>query len=82
MWDYPSRDFFGNRIDLGLDARLKGNYLRFVNHDGDNCNAKAEDIPFNNAWFVYYIAKRDILPGEEITVSYGSDYFATRNARK
>jgi SET domain-containing protein len=78
MWNYQSKEFDGKQIALGLDAREKGNYMRFINHKGPDCNAEAEYIPFNNLWYVYYIAVKDIAPGEEITTDYGSNYFDSR----
>jgi SET domain-containing protein len=34
-----------------------------------------------NRWWVIYVAIRDIHPGEELFVSYGDNYFESRNKK-
>ncbi|KAK5174767.1 histone lysine methyltransferase Set9 [Saxophila tyrrhenica] len=48
---------------------------RFANHDCDS-NAK---LNTTGAHGIHIIARRDIAPGEEITVTYGEDYFGIDN---
>jgi hypothetical protein len=40
MWDYLTYKVGEKAVSLGLDARLSGNYLRFVNHIGSEANTK------------------------------------------
>jgi SET domain len=50
---------------------------RFVNHD---CNANTEFQPTQGRQLsVGFVAKRNILPGEEITTHYGREYFGPGN---
>ncbi|KAI9339215.1 hypothetical protein DFJ73DRAFT_961957 [Zopfochytrium polystomum] len=79
MWTYPSvvRDENGNELSLGIDAQYRGNFARFVNHDGDpNCDSVY--VPYSGIWHVVYVAERPIARGEEVTVSYGSGYWENR----
>ncbi|KAJ3115670.1 hypothetical protein HDU96_000218 [Phlyctochytrium bullatum] len=79
MWSYPSqiKDENGQVLNLGIDSRFKGNWERFVNHD-DNPNTEVIYMPYNNLWHVVYITTAFIRRGEEVTVSYGSAYWETR----
>jgi hypothetical protein len=53
--------------------------LRFVNDYGNNHNnCFAEIMPFANRWALYYITNKSILPGEEISISYGNLYWKER----
>jgi hypothetical protein len=40
MWDYLTTKVGDKTVSLGLDARLTGNYFRFVNHIGAEANTK------------------------------------------
>ncbi|KAJ3177177.1 hypothetical protein HDU87_004669 [Geranomyces variabilis] len=74
--DIPDKD--GHTMSLGIDAQVVGNIARFINHD-DDPNADSVYVPWRNAWRVLYVSVRDIWPGEEVTVSYGANYWETRN---
>ncbi|KAI8892898.1 hypothetical protein BC833DRAFT_625378 [Globomyces pollinis-pini] len=65
-------------MDVGIDGRKVGNYLRFINHVGDSCNTKPEYVLFNNQWWVLYITEKNIVTGQELTTNYGSNYFDSR----
>jgi len=79
MWVYPSETGnYTHGVSFGVDARVKGNYLRFGNHAGEKSNTKTFFLPFNNRWKVFYVAVKDISAGEAITADYGSDYFEDR----
>ncbi|KAI8338112.1 hypothetical protein BC941DRAFT_352150 [Chlamydoabsidia padenii] len=55
--------------DLVVDATVKGNLARFINHCcTPNCCAKI--IRVNKKKRIIIYASRDILPGEEITYDY------------
>ncbi|KAI8848185.1 hypothetical protein BC829DRAFT_417814 [Chytridium lagenaria] len=81
MWSYPSKihDADGNLLDLGIDSRFRGNWARFVNHDDEDPNCDSIYMPYNNVWHVVYMTNRHIYAGEEVTVSYGPDYWASRS---
>jgi hypothetical protein len=52
-----------------IDATMKGNLSRFINHSCDpNCYAKI--IPVESQKKIVIYSKRDIHPGEEITYDY------------
>lgn len=62
---------------LNLDAEKKGNFTRYINHsDKPNVAAHLYKIPKNpygltpSPLEVFYIAKKKILPGEQLLVSY------------
>ena len=78
-WNYPSKTGnYPHGVEFGVDARLKGNYMRFSNHAGNECNSDAFFLPYNNRWNVFYVAIKDIPAGAAITTDYGSSYFETR----
>lgn len=71
-----------------VDARPLGNLTRFINHaptpkkhktpEAPGClapNIATERYPIRGIEFVFYIAKQDILPGEQLLVDYGLDFF-------
>lgn len=53
-----------------IDGSPRWNTARYVNHACDP-NAEAE----NKKGRIFYAAKRKIMPGEEITIDYGEEYF-------
>ena len=57
-------------MDISIDSRVYGNFLRFVNHD-DDPNTKSIAVPYKNRWHRVYVAIKNIKVGEEVTVSYG-----------
>ncbi|KAJ1531307.1 hypothetical protein HK096_007045 [Nowakowskiella sp. JEL0078] len=82
-WWYPSAIWDEKtkaKMDLGLDASGTGNIARFANHD-DKPNMEVMVVPYGNRWHYVYVAKRFIAAGEELTVSYGDNYW-TEGSRK
>ncbi|KAJ3084813.1 hypothetical protein HK102_000540 [Quaeritorhiza haematococci] len=80
QWAYQSnglKDPNGNTMDLGVDGRYAGNWLRFVNHNEDP-NTDPVFVPYKNRWWILYVTNRLVRAGEEVTVSYGSAYWETR----
>ena len=56
--------------DYVVDATVKGNCARFINHScNPNCSCKMIEDETRQK-HIMIIAKRDILPGEEITYDY------------
>ena len=65
--------FFRLDNDHIIDATLKGNESRFINHCCDpNCDARIENI--NNENKIIFYANREIKCGEEITYDYKFQY--------
>ncbi|CDS42350.1 mixed lineage leukemia protein mll [Echinococcus multilocularis] len=61
--------FFRIDNDWVIDATYAGNYARFINHSCQpNCDAKT--ITMGDSSHIVIIAKRRILPGEELTYDY------------
>lgn len=64
-----------------IDAKFKGNYSRFINHDAENPNCEATRWQAKsavNGWRrnrVALHAIRDIEPGEELFFDYGKTFF-------
>lgn len=65
---------------LNLDAESQGNFTRYINHSSEpNIDAELFRVGKNalsvptSAIEVYYLAKKKILPGEQLLVSYESD---------
>jgi SET domain-containing protein len=80
-WGYQSKPLYeGQEVNIGNDAMFGGNMLRFIN-DGkpENLNCNAVQVAWENRWYIVYMAKKDIHPGQELTVSYGSGYWKVEN---
>ncbi|KAI9094853.1 hypothetical protein DFS34DRAFT_627443 [Phlyctochytrium arcticum] len=82
-WHYFSKitDKEGNEMSMGVDSQLIGNIARFVNHE-DKPNTDVIYVPHNNVWQPIYIATKPIYPGMEVTVSYGANYWTSRDRIK
>jgi len=80
VWVYYSspKDSNAEEMTLKVDARNKGNISRFVNHS-ENPNCDVVHVPYKGRWRTLYISNKSILPDEELTVYYGSNYWSTRN---
>ncbi|KAI9363474.1 hypothetical protein DFJ73DRAFT_811326 [Zopfochytrium polystomum] len=84
MWTYPSviiDPATNEPLNLGIDAKSRGNWARFINHE-DVPNCDPVHIPYKNIWHVVYVSNRIIEAGEEVTVSYGEAYWLSRPGRK
>ncbi|MCW5682162.1 MAG: SET domain-containing protein [Xanthobacteraceae bacterium] len=55
---------------VSIDGSSRSNYARYVNH---SCRPNCESYQY--AMKIFYRAKWTIHPGQELTVSYGQDYF-------
>ncbi|KAI9223591.1 hypothetical protein BC828DRAFT_375552 [Blastocladiella britannica] len=82
VWTYLSdiRDpATGEVLDLSIDAKVRGNWFRYAN-DGPayELNAQPVYVPYKNKWHVVYVAGRAINAGQEILISYGESYWASR----
>jgi SET domain-containing protein len=80
-WSYYSKPIFrGQEVHIGIDAMHGGNMLRFIN-DGkkESLNVDVISVPWENRWYRIYTAMKDIYPGEELMVSYGSGYWKKRD---
>ena len=64
--------------DLFVDAEdpVHANWCRYVNHDGDpNMRVKSLAYAFGGEPRVWFVANRDIEPGEELCFDYGDEYW-------
>ncbi|KAI8905832.1 hypothetical protein EDD86DRAFT_256877 [Gorgonomyces haynaldii] len=77
MWEYESIGPSGEK-EFGIDALKTGNYLRFINHDLKRLNVDTIRVPYNNRWYIIYVAIRDISPDEELFLNYGEAYTQSR----
>ncbi len=71
-WDYPDEL---KSVELEINGRLEGNELRFVNHNENN-NLNVEHTLHNGQWLIFFTAKRDIKPDEQLFVHYGNEYWS------
>ncbi|KAL3902084.1 MAG: hypothetical protein SGCHY_000118 [Lobulomycetales sp.] len=77
QWNYQSRP---DDTYIGVDSLNEGNMMRFVNDDKlGRWNCKMVAIPYKNRWHTLYVATKDIAPGEELFISYGSNYWKHRD---
>lgn len=79
-WRYPSYAYKDEAHvpDISVDGRLAGNGMRFANHS-DEPNTITQRVFADGFLRILYVATKDIGPNEQITVSYGSAYWKTRN---
>lgn len=73
-WDFPDDTL--DLANLEINAKYYGNELRFANH-GESPNLRVEHTVVNNMWYIFFLAGRDILKDEELTISYGDAYWDT-----
>ena len=59
-----------------IDSTVKGNWARFINHSCEP-NCVAEKWLVNGEYRMGLFAKRDLNPGEEITIDYRFENFGT-----
>lgn len=70
-WTYPVRKFWRR---LELDGRLQGNETRFINHSF-KANVRMEHCLVDRKWVLFLLVEKPILPGEQICVNYGEEYW-------
>lgn len=73
-WDFP--DKIEEFPDLEINAKYSGNEMRFANHDQEP-NLRVEHTIVDNMWYIFFLADREILKNEELTISYGKAYWDT-----
>lgn len=61
--------FMSLKGDTVIDATMKGNISRFINHSCDP-NAETQKWTVNGELRIGFFSKRDIVAGEEITFDY------------
>lgn len=61
--------FMSLKGDTVIDATLKGNISRFINHSCDP-NSETQKWTVNGELRIGFFSKRDIAVGEEITFDY------------
>ena len=72
---YPTKLF--SKGYFVIDASEHANEMRFVNHS-DTPNLSAVYICDRNLVHTAFIAKKNIQPGEELTIDYGKDFWRKR----
>ena len=78
-WDYPA-DGFKSELHIpaaSLDAKYKGNGLRFLNHH-DNANVSTVNLFSEGLIRILCVANQDIKKDEQIFVNYGDKYWSAR----
>lgn len=80
-WDYgtfPNPET-GENVEICIDGRTYGTWLRFVNHKEDSdANCYAMYVPYNNRWYIIYMTRRFIPKDSELFISYGDNYWNAR----
>ncbi|MBP6892243.1 SET domain-containing protein-lysine N-methyltransferase [Candidatus Babeliales bacterium] len=74
-WYYPINTLSDQRILI--DGKLKGNELRFINHD-QRPNTKCIDLFVNGRFYMCYVATKNIAKDAQLTISYGDGYWDSR----
>eukprot|EP00455_Lapot_gusevi_P015101 TRINITY_DN1761_c0_g1_i1.p1 TRINITY_DN1761_c0_g1~~TRINITY_DN1761_c0_g1_i1.p1 ORF type:complete len:245 (+),score=74.54 TRINITY_DN1761_c0_g1_i1:39-773(+) len=78
-WEYPgSYVIGGENVSLGIDSRLRGNAMRFVN-DRSDTNLIYMFVPYKNQWHIFYVTTKHVRQDEQFFISYGSAYWAARS---
>lgn len=81
VWTYPvdiieSED---EEFTFGLDAKNKGNTMRFVNSaPAHACNVEVRYVPYKNLWHVLYVTDEYVPKDVQLFVSYGKEYWTER----
>ena len=78
-WRLPEMFINGTKEQWTVDAGDWGNALRFANDLGPGTwNIAVKFIPWNGHWHVVYETSTPVLEGEELSVAYGTQYWARR----
>ncbi len=72
---YPTR--FWSYHYWVIDAEHEGNEMRFVNHSQEP-NLKAMSVLDRGIQYIALFSVKAILPGEQLTLNYGKDYWKNR----
>lgn len=75
-WVYPSVAEYQN--NLLVDSKYEGNEMRFVNHGNHPNVMQIKLLDEDGIFHICYVAREDIKAGEQVLISYGVDYWATR----
>ena len=75
LFSYPVLDSIGR--NYVIDARDKGNLLRFANHSFQP-NSKGTYAYFSGFYHLIVITLKNVLKGEQITYNYGKKYWYLR----
>lgn len=63
--------------EVTIDAKLRGNWTRFVNHSC-KVNTTFARRRIGTTRIMAIGAKQDIVPNTELTIHYGDEYFESR----
>jgi len=81
-WDYgtfPNPENPEEKVEICIDGRTYGTWLRFVNHKEDSeANCYAMYVPYNNRWYIVYMTRKFIPKDSELFISYGENYWTAR----
>lgn len=81
-WDYgtfPNPENPEESVEICIDGRTYGTWLRFVNHKNDaEANCYAMYVPYNNRWYIIYLSRNFIPKDSELFASYGDNYWNAR----
>jgi hypothetical protein len=80
-WDPKNRYHPKRLYSIDLEAQKVGNFTRFINHSGKHPNLEAKflKVPQNDLGLeaspfeVFYVARKQILPGEQLLICYDGD---------
>jgi SET domain-containing protein len=73
-YTYPPLDDGRSPVLLSIDATLRGNICRFINHTTDEPIHHDYDF-FNGHWHVTFHVLRPIREGEQLLIDYGAGYW-------
>jgi len=81
-WDYgtfPNPENPEENIEICIDGRTYGTWLRFVNHKEDaDANCYAMYVPYKNRWYIVYMTRKFVPKDSELFISYGDNYWTAR----
>lgn len=78
-WYYSLDGVDGKK--LVVDGKNYGNELRFINHANNPNTVRIDVIGKDGNFHVVYIASKNIKKDEQLTVSYGREYFTSRGMK-
>ncbi len=75
-WNFP--DELPDGEFLEINALKQGNEMRFVNHSFTP-NLSPDHTLWNGRWVTFFRTRRPIKAGEQLTINYGEEYWATEH---
>lgn len=81
MLEFGEKCTVKDKFALRIEAAQSGNFARYINHSSKNANVAPYVFEKDNKLEIYFITIKKILPGQELLIDYGQDYWETKDIK-